>query len=373
MKQKLSRLLSPFRGFHTSRKIVVIESDDWGAVRTSSKKAFDDLVTKGYPLEKSPFSKYDALETNQDIEFLIEALNSIKNAKGQCPKMTLNYIVANPDFSEIKKNGYNKYFYETSAQTASRYSNSDNLEELYKQGLQSKVFQVQLHGREHVNYNRWLRGLREGLPYLHDAFEHEMFSLRWEEPPLYANEYMDAFNVDNQSELEERKKAVNEAARMFESRFSFRSKSFIACCYIWHREMHQELFKNGVEYIQGLPIQHEPKLANGNDYTHLPRYMGEKNRIGQVFLTRNAFFEPSVKESGVVSSALRRVDLAFRLRKPAIISSHRLNFIGRIFPENRDRNIELLRELLIGIVKRWPNVEFLSSDELGDLITKKHK
>jgi len=46
-----------------------------------------------------------------------------------------------------------------------------------------------------------------------------------------------------------------------------------------------------------------------------------------------------------------------------------LNFIGAINEKNRTQNLQLLEELLSKIMKRWPDVEFMSSDELGDLIT----
>lgn len=56
----------------------------------------------------------------------------------------------------------------------------------------------------------------------------------------------------------------------------------------------------------------------------------------------------------------------------AVISSHRLNFIGNIDIQNRDRNLILFRKLLNKIMKKWPDVEFISSDELGKNIVDKY-
>jgi hypothetical protein len=67
---------------------------------------------------------------------------------------------------------------------------------------------------------------------------------------------------------------------------------------------------------------------------------------------------------------LNRIETAFRYYKPAIISSHRVNFIGAIVPDNRNKNLMLLKQLLFEIVKKWPDVEFMSSDQLGDLMGK---
>jgi hypothetical protein len=50
-----------------------------------------------------------------------------------------------------------------------------------------------------------------------------------------------------------------------------------------------------------------------------------------------------------------------------------VNFIGFIDPKNRERNLSLFASLLKEIVKRWPDAEFMSSDELGDCMnSKKH-
>ena len=81
---------------------------------------------------------------------------------------------------------------------------------------------------------------------------------------------------------------------------------------------------------------------------------------------RNCYFEPSQNPSfDWLNDCLNRVNIAFRWGKAAVISSHRLNFIGNIDVQNKDRNIVLFRNLLNEIVKKWPDVEFISSDELG--------
>jgi hypothetical protein len=74
-----------------------------------------------------------------------------------------------------------------------------------------------------------------------------------------------------------------------------------------------------------------------------------------------------------VNTAIRQIQTSFFWGKPAIISTHRLNYIGSIEKSNRSKNLKLLKTLLKEIVKRYPEVEFLSSDKLGDIITSKEK
>jgi len=65
---------------------------------------------------------------------------------------------------------------------------------------------------------------------------------------------------------------------------------------------------------------------------------------------------------------LNQVAAAFRWHKPAIISSHRVNFAGHIDPHNREFGLDALRRLLGGIIERWPDAHFISADALVDKI-----
>jgi hypothetical protein len=64
------------------------------------------------------------------------------------------------------------------------------------------------------------------------------------------------------------------------------------------------------------------------------------------------------------------MEVAFKMKKPAIISAHRLNFIGTIDQKNRDNNLRQFNRLLKEITQRWPEVEFFTSDRLGELMMK---
>ena len=97
---------------------------------------------------------------------------------------------------------------------------------------------------------------------------------------------------------------------------------------------------------------------------------GEKNDQDQLFGVRNVRFEP-VEDPGFnwVAAAVGQIREAFRFRTPAIVSTHRLNYVGGLDLANRDRNLKMLDRLLAEIRGRWPDVEFISSDELLTLMT----
>ena len=69
LKSYLSATLINRKGKSVTKKLVVIESDDWGAIRTPSKDAVQAFQKKGLDLGNSIY-KVDALESQDDLELL---------------------------------------------------------------------------------------------------------------------------------------------------------------------------------------------------------------------------------------------------------------------------------------------------------------
>jgi hypothetical protein len=356
-------------GWRTKRKIIVIESDDWGTVRLSSKIAYNDFLKKRYPVDECPYNRNDSLECNSDMELLFDVLSSVKDQRDNPALLTVNNIVANPDFGKIRSADFQQYFYEPFTETLKRYPNHDKVEKLYLEGIEKKMLMPQFHGREHVNVERWLKALRERNESSLFAFDHSMFSVHTRPPVGGSYELMDALNGDSSESLEKKEEILIEGLELFESIWGFRSMSFIAPCYIWQTALENILFGNGVGIIQGMVNQLEPTPREGFDYKKKYHYQGQVNKLGQVYLVRNAFFEPSAQpDFDWVGDCMNRIRVAFRWHKPAIISTHRVNFIGFIREENRTANLALFKQLLTKIVQTWPEVEFMSSVKLGETI-----
>ena len=334
-----------------------------------SKETYNYFLEQGYPVDQCAYNRYDSLESNEDLEMLFNVLSSVKDKNLNPAKITANTLVANPDFEKIADSGYKDYFYETTLETYKRYPKHNKSFEIFKQGITAKVVMPQFHGREHLNVKRWMRSLQKRDKAMVEAFNHRMFSIHQSFDPANRNEFMDAFDYDNHADAEYIKTVAVEGLDIFNKIWGFKSGSFIACCYKWHSSLEPILAENGVKYIQGLAIQGEPIAEPGTlRYKKIYHYQGEKNRNGQYYLTRNAFFEPSQDHTfDWVADCLQRIDIAFRWNKPAIICSHRVNFIGSIDTMNRDRNLKLLKELLTKILTKWPDVEFISSDEFDTI------
>ena len=368
-KSELKIYVSNLFGWRTNRKLIVIESDDWGSVYMSDKRALEEMKAKGIPLH-SHYLKNDTLESNEDMEMLMDVLRKHKDASGRYVVMTGVNVVANPDFEKIKANGFKKYEYELFTETAKRFPQSDRIHSLWKQGIEERLLVPVFHGREHLNVQRWMKLLQEGNETLRIAFEYGVSTLPREINGEELTDLRAAFDIDTQNDLKYLEKVIDTGLDEFESLFGYKSTFFIPTNGPFNNNLEGLLSKKGVKYIGTGKVQQEP-LGEGKYKKHF-RYLGKKNRLGQMYLTRNCFFEPISeefpKERDWVASCLKEIEIAFNCHKPATISSHRVNYMGTINPENRAEGLKKLDQLLGAIIKKWPDVEFITSMELGDII-----
>ncbi len=362
----LRKNISNAFGWRTNRKIIVIESDDWGSVRTHSKAAYERLIAKGLELDRSNFTKFDALESNRDVENLFEVLTKYKDVSGRHPVFTPMCVVANPDFDKIKASEFTEYYFESFLETCKKYPAHDKVGELWQTGIKERLFVPQLHGREHLNVAKWMRALHAGNEGLRQAFDHQSFGASWYKGQQLP-EYLAAFDPETTADIPAYEKIIRDAGRMFQEICGYQPKHFIASNSPEPQSLEKTLKEIGVEYLTRYKIQRYP-LGNGK-YTKQFNWLGKRNKLGQIYLTRNAGFEPSGNlNKDWVNDCLAEIKNAFQWKKPAIISSHRVNYIGFIDPSNADRGLKQLDLLLSAIMKNWPESEFLTSAELGDLI-----
>lgn len=358
-------------GWQTNRHLVVIESDDWGAIRMPSKEVYNQFLKEGIRVDNDPYCRYDSLATKEDLEVLFEALQSVKDKNGRSAVLTADTVVANPDFEKIRKSGFREYFYEPITTTMNNSPNHTNVFDIWKEGIDAGIFRPQFHGREHLNVKKWLHVLREGKdPITRRAFELGTFGLTSKVSDEIKGTYMGAFDSALEGDIQEYTKIIKEGLDLFEKLFGYRSRSFIATTYTWHPLIENSLKENGIDFLQGLVTQHIPVDDGHNYFYKRTNFQGKSSASQLIYLMRNCFFEPSQFNNyhNAVDECLSRIRTAFRWKKAAVICSHRLNFIGNIDSSNRDRNIHLFTKLLNEIVKRWPDVEFVSSDELGSII-----
>lgn len=364
----LRKNISNLLGWRTKRKIVVFESDDWGSIRTRSKADYEAMLTKGLNVDETFFTRFDSLESNDDLERLFNLLSEFKDSTGRHPVLTPMCIVANPDFEAIEKMDYQQYCYKTVAETAKEYPNHDKILEYWRKGAGERLFVPALHGREHLNPRRYLAGVRDDtIPGLKIAFEHKSIGAsKYREDQLI--EYLGALHPEDKEEIESLKAIIADAFTLFKDACGYNPSHFIGPNREPAKELDVVLAEGGVKYITQSKLRRYPK---GNGRTGFQfNWLGKKNRQGQTFIMRNSGFEPSGLVNNV-DSCLAEIDNAFNWGKPAVISTHRANYIGHIDQKNAAFGLGQLESLLKKITSTWPDVEFMTSTELGDLISNR--
>jgi hypothetical protein len=357
-------------GWRTGRKLVVIESDDWGTIRMASAGSYNYFLKNHIPVDQCAYNRNDALESNDDLELLFEVLSSVKDSKGNHAIITANTVVANPDFQRIKNADFQQYFYEPFIVTLGRYPRHNRVEQLCREGIEKKIWYPQFHAREHINIHHWLSDLQNGDQLAQMVFDQQMFSVFKGNNSNCRNEYLDAFGTYSEVQLAALESILSEGLHLFKQIWGYNSKTLIAPCYIWHPKAEKYFQQSGIDSIQSGIAQKVP-LFEEKKYKISRKYTGLRNQLNQLYTVRNAFFEPSGNPGkDWISSCLNDIGTAFAWHKPAIISSHRLNYIGSINSNNRSQNLQALQSLLNQIVKKWPEVEFVHSEQLLNIIKK---
>lgn len=368
LKSSLSKNLTNALGWRTKRKIVVFESDDWGSIRMRNQKTFNDLLKAGIRVDKSKYDRLDSLESRQDLELLFEVLNNHKDQHGNPAKFTTNMVMGNPDFDKIEADDFQKY-HKRSFLESYQYYNQENLKPLWFEGINNKLVQPQFHAREHFNVPLWMKDLKNNHHETGLAFKHHFFGLKTKTSSPYQTNYLAAYRVESHHELELINAILTEGLQEFEDVFGFKSRSFIACNYVWPEEIEETLLKNGVRTLQTQRGRTMPQPNKNGKSKIKYHYTGQKNKHNQYYTVRNVLFEPfENNQLDWVKQAMKDINNAFIWSKPAILSSHRINYASQMSVKHRDKNLKSLDQLLQQIIKTWPEVEFMSSDELSNLI-----
>ena len=178
-------------------------------------------------------------------------------------------------------------------------------------------------------------------------------------------EYLGAFHPETPEEIIELGTIMQDAVRLFTEICSYSPTHFIGPNREPAKEMDKVLAEKGVKYLTQSKLRRYPK---GNDKIGLQfNWLGKRNKYGQTFIMRNSGFEP-VGRVNTLDTCLSEIKTAFNWSKPAVISTHRANYIGYIDQSNADFGLKQLRLLIKAILKNWPDVEFMTSTELGDII-----
>lgn len=368
MKDRIKAIAKNIIGAKTNRQLVAFYVDDFGSTRTRDRAAVEYLLAKGVP-----DSRYfvDTLASEVDLKMLFDVLESVidKNGNGACFTAVMN--PANPDFEKIISSNYEQYYFEPFTNTLKRYgSGFENSFEYWKMGIEKNIFYPMFHGTEHISRKRLMQALQGGHEPTLWAFEKETVGIPFVHGYSRVNGIMQPYVMDNKSDLPLLEAQIKEGLDLFETIFGFKARQFRAGGDIVSPDLYPTLKAGGIEYIDETlyAVRHK---GNG-EYEKSFNYIGKVNKYGQKLMVRNCVFEPTSDTSrDWVNSTLIDIQMAFLCGKPAIISSHRANYVGGISKENREQGLGVLKDLLNRMVEKWPNIEFVNADQLADIMYKK--
>ena len=368
LKEKLAKNYINARGWKTDQKYLIIESDDWGTIRMPSKEVYEILLNNNVEVDKFSFDKHDSLESSEDLSCLFDVLESVKDSKGKPAVLTAYHVMANPNFEAIEAKDKKEYIYETILDTYARNPHTAQSFEWIKKGMEKGIYIPQFHGREHIHVKRWMEAIdsnseKEQLSFQNSAIISTK-SKSCNSP--YEKNYFAGQDYSDESEFYSIEKITFEGLKMFEQIFGFKSLSFTSQGGFWGDHILETLTSQGVILIGGR--QFHPVLGGKHKFIN-NKFWGEKNILGQIHWRRNCMFEPFENQNfDWTSKCMEEIEIAFRWGKPAVISSHRVNFIGSVFEENRKKSLDKLQNLLSRVINKWPDVQFISTQQLAEIM-----
>lgn len=366
MNRILSDNLKNVRGWRTPRRLVAFAVDDYANVRVASREARQRLVDAGLDLSHQ-MDRQDALETRQDLEALFDVLDSVRDSRDRPAKLTAYALSANPDFERIRADGQ-RYYGESVPATFARLEAEQPTAyqrawALWQEGMERGLLQPQFHGREHLNVELFEHKLRSGAPDLLANIEQDSLAGIADDPAMPRVGFTHAFGLHDAAALPVHREILADGLNRFEQVWGVRSKTFTPPAQKLHPSLYETAESGGVISIDK-PFRCTRAMGDNTSRREVNR-SGRQRGQNHLTVVRNVVFEPG-KDMGFdpVERAVQQVAAAFRWRKPAIISSHRVNFCGHLDEANRKHGLEALRKLLKKITTRWPDVEFVGVDEL---------
>jgi hypothetical protein len=199
-----------------------------------------------------------------------------------------------------------------------------------------------------------------------DSFNHESIGII-KSNLKFAPEHLGALYPESIEELNSFNQIIIDAGNLFKNLLNKQPSHFIAPNRESPKSLDRNLKEIGVNYLTISKLRKYP-TGRGNHKLEI-NWLGKRNSNNQIVITRNCIFEPSSNTSiDWVDLCLKDIQIAFSNNKPAIINTHRVNYIGSIDYKNSQNGLNKLNKLIYSITKKWPNVEFMTSTDLGEII-----
>ena len=345
-------------------KAVVLESDDWGLCAWSPDDQAYRVLADLPVFRRAAGRRYggSTLESAVDLRRLADLLLEFRGGDGFPPVWQANTVMAAPDYQRLRAPAFecNALPLIDYPQAPSRWARPGLWGEVVA-AREAGVWWPELHGLHHLPETTWLRALREGADDARRAFEQQSPVC---EAVAKGGEY------DSAEPLEVRRRNLEGAVQRFRALFGRDPTSFCPPDYRWDEAVEAEAEKLEVITFQGRAERARGLLPRVRHFLGRYRFPDFEGR--RFFLAPRIAFEPGASDEEHaarlgVEAAHRRIRAAWARQQPAILSTHRANYV-QLDPARGAAGLERLRELLARLAE--DEATFLTDDEVRGLVTR---
>lgn len=307
----------PFTGAHA--RAVVIESDDWGLAAWVPDEAAARELADAPAFTSAPGRRYgrSTLETAADVGALAALLGGVRGADGQPAVLQANTVMAAPDYARIAPGRASAPIpVAPGPELPGRWARP-GLERALDEAIAAGVWWPELHGLHHLPEHAWARALSAGVADARVAFDQQCMVCQAVEA---------SGEFDAREPLADRERRLARAVELFVARFGRRPGSFCPPDYRWDRRLDPVAARLGLDTFQGAAERVAP-LAPLRRRWHAWRW---PTRGARLDMPPRIAFEPLGRDAANAplgaAEAYARCRAAWAAGRPAVVSTHRLNY-----------------------------------------------
>ncbi len=313
--------------------VAILESDDWGAG----------------PLEQAAA-----------LNRLRELLAATRNARGEAVVMTIGVILETLDRDSSRMQGRHV------AAALAEPRQAEILNALVD-GERAGVFALQLHGLTHYWPDSLFACAQDDAAIAAWLAEP---GLGWTEtlPSALQSRWTDASILPSRPLPEPALRAAVEVeVEAWRKLFGTAPVVAVPTTFVWTPAVERACAAAGLRVMVTPGTRHEGRGADGAPTPAGARILnGERGEGGLLFLVRDVYFEPALGHAP--SRLADGVCARAALGRPALVEMHRFNFCG---PRAAPAAFDTLRDALAQLLARVPDVRFLSTAALAEIVARR--
>ncbi len=306
--------------------VVIIESDDWGAGPEAQAEALADLI---------------------------RLLRQFRDQKGHPAVMTIGVVLSLPDIEGILVSGCYK----------ARYLHEPDFRsvvEILLAGAREGVFDLQLHGLAHYWPDNLMAAWRKD-----EAVRRWLLEDGWQTEKLPA--WLQSRWIDTTSGLPSRplgRESIGQAVQAevvcFQRCFGRRPKVVVPPTFVWDADVEAAYAEAGLVVLITPGRGYNGRSTDGRLVPSERLYRSlERLPCGLTALVRDIYFEPALGHNP--QHTLEAIAAKWQRREPAMLETHRFNFLDNSLQSSLNALGTLLEQTLV----QFPGLRFMSSYELA--------